>query len=424
MQILRMTRRIVPARHAGYAFWSMAGTVVNMGCSRLVIFPLAAYIIGSEAFGVFVTAYSITMMLGNSPAGGLSMVMLRHISDYSSESGDILHGTALSLDHKVMSLTVGLSVLLVLGAGGLSVIARPVVLCLVPLCLSLYADNQYEIVLTKYRAARMFRAITAWMALRILLIMVASLGGAIVGQATGLAWGYTVGNLAAYLVIHFGLRLRFRYDCNMARVLKKTWLHMTIASVFAFSGIYFGRIVLSIASGYEDVSNYYSVTSIVNLFLMPVSCGSILLMSMLGRYSCVSQLSTLARKQCFLGMLGGLIVVPVVAKLVGPMVLMYLYPKLYHAALPLLSIVIWGIPFSVVYMSLRPFMTKFVPTHVIPLVNIAIALGYIVSAAILVFAYGVEGAAYSFVFGNVVSALAVCVVLCYGRKVESVGDQE
>ena len=80
------TRQIhLMLRDAGYIFWVFAEQAAFLALPRLVLFPLAAYLVGKEDFGVFSTALSVTLLLGIQPQNGLGTGLLRHLSDYSEE---------------------------------------------------------------------------------------------------------------------------------------------------------------------------------------------------------------------------------------------------------------------------------------------------------------------------------------------------
>jgi O-antigen/teichoic acid export membrane protein len=51
-------------RHFGYTFRVALETVVFTGLSRLVIFPVAAHLLGKEQFGPFISSLGIVLMLG------------------------------------------------------------------------------------------------------------------------------------------------------------------------------------------------------------------------------------------------------------------------------------------------------------------------------------------------------------------------
>lgn len=49
-------------KYTGYSFWVTLEVVLFIGLPRLIIFPVAAYILGKEQFGLFVFSLGIVMM--------------------------------------------------------------------------------------------------------------------------------------------------------------------------------------------------------------------------------------------------------------------------------------------------------------------------------------------------------------------------
>ncbi|MFH1370573.1 MAG: hypothetical protein ABII09_04725 [Planctomycetota bacterium] len=62
-----------------------AEVAATLAIPRLVLFPLAAYFIGKEQFGVFMTAMSVALILGTQMGEGLSTGLLKHLSDYPEQ---------------------------------------------------------------------------------------------------------------------------------------------------------------------------------------------------------------------------------------------------------------------------------------------------------------------------------------------------
>ena len=70
--------------------------VVFVGLSRLVIFPVAAYLLGKEEFGLFIWSLGIVMMVGKAPSGGLQTGVIRNMARLEEPVKDILISTGVT----------------------------------------------------------------------------------------------------------------------------------------------------------------------------------------------------------------------------------------------------------------------------------------------------------------------------------------
>jgi O-antigen/teichoic acid export membrane protein len=159
---------------------------------------------------------------------------------------------------------------------GMGITTHDILLCLAPLLCSLYAENQYALVLAEFWSKRKLKAQTGWSTLRATCGFVMGLAGTLIGGVTGLACGVAIGNTAAYLVLRYRRRewWRYPYDPKVASVLRAVWFHITLASMLGFAGEYIPRIVLSIWHPFSEVSHLYAATSVMALFLVLASCCS------------------------------------------------------------------------------------------------------------------------------------------------------
>lgn len=403
-------------RHFGYLFWTVGENVLNLGITRILLFPLAAYIVGKELFGVFVTAYSIVAILGNAPAGGLGMGVLRQIASHPQEKYHRFYSTAIGLCRSVMIIFVLALLFSVAVAAMLKLVPSQLLFCVAPLVITLYSENQFEIIMTKFRVERLFRQRTIWTGIRVFSLLIGGIVGAFMFGIMGLACGYAIGSVASFAILRLKQEKNTTSDPEIAKALKKVWLHLMIAFILGFSRVYISRIVVSLQCGYLAVSDFYGATSVINLYLIPAICGSSLLMSMLGKYTRLSELSYQARLQCLLGAGGAAIFLPLLLWKSGPFVLHLLFPEFGENTERLLAITTWALPFGIVFMALRPFLYKFAPVHYIPIANTVIALGYIVPTIVFIILWGVRGAAFSFVCGNVISVLTILIALHYTRR--------
>lgn len=68
-----------------YFTWTILDQFCVLGLTRLLLFPLLAYFLGNEYFGVFVLAMGFINMVGRSPSIGFETFILRESVKYSSE---------------------------------------------------------------------------------------------------------------------------------------------------------------------------------------------------------------------------------------------------------------------------------------------------------------------------------------------------
>jgi O-antigen/teichoic acid export membrane protein len=406
-------KNLIQIRHLGYVFWTVAESAIDLGASRLVLFPLVAYIIGAEAFGIFITAYSMIMMLGNAPAGGISMGVLRHITEYPEDEQAVFHSTAVTMCHRLMLIIAGVILLSITSAKALNLGSNSLLICLAALSVSLYADNQYEVILARLRVDRKFRQKTLWMGLRTLFFMTGGITGALLYGVKGFALGFAAGNILGFVFLRMSFNSGRELDKNMARLLMKTWLHMTVASILNFSALYVSRIILSFFGSYTDVSDYYSATCVISIFLIPVTCGSTLLMSMLSRFKSMDELSRKAKLFCVISVVASAILFTAFIVIFGNDALKIMFPKFGDNARKLMLITNWALPFAVVFLAIRPFLVKFAPIHYVPISNGLISLGFILPAIMLIPRYGSTGAAWAFLCGTILSAVIVLAAFVY-----------
>lgn len=423
-------------RYSGYMFWAAAEQALTIGATRLFLFPIGAYLIGKEPFGLFVTALSAAAMLGTTPSIGLATAMVRHMAEYPDERRGRFCFTAICMCHRAMCVLIAIGLAGVAAAAVLHLRSGALLACLAPLLLSLYGENQLSLTLTELRVRRHFRESTAWCGLQAACASALGITGTLVGiaitstwghprvagiegsagrllgGAVGLACGYAAGNLVAYAVLRRHRREWFResYDRDMARVLKAVWFHITLASILLFSGQYLNRLILSRYS-FADVSDLYGATTVLYLLLAPVSSGSVLLLNMLARYTSTASLSRAAKANCVLVTIAAVVGLPIVLKVAGPLLLKIVFPGLGPSAARLLDILVWAMPFGVLMFLVRPFVIKFAPVQVNPIINTTAMAGQLIPALALIPSFRGPGAAWAVVIGNAVYAIALVLVL-------------
>jgi O-antigen/teichoic acid export membrane protein len=405
-------------RDAGYTFWMFTEEAATLAIPRVLLFPLAAYFIGKEQFGVFMTALSIALILGTQPGGGLATGLLKHISDYPEQQRDQFCGTALRMCHLAMVIIVVLGLLVIAVMGVTTLAPWEILNCLVPLIISLYPENQFMLILTESRFRRRFSGRALWSLLRSGGVFICGLVGVWMGGAGGLAWGFVAGNTIAYAV----LRIRYRkwyqtsYNSEMASVLKTVWLQVTIAGIIALSGPYLNRVILSAIHSYGDTADLVAATSVTFVFSVPISCLGGLLLSMISNYSSIRQFTARGKTVYLLTLLFGVTVMPLMLNLFGTFITHLMFPKFGESSIGLFGILIWTIPAGTLICFTRPIVIKFAPIRIVPIINGVSMAATLIPAVFLIPSYATRGAAWAILVGCGVTAMlwsiaATCVFL-------------
>jgi len=388
-------------KYIGYAFWVGIESVVFCGVPRLIVFPVAAFLLSTEEFGLFIFSLSIVMMLGKAPAGGLETGILRHMMDFEESKRDALISTGIRLCRIAMLAIMGAGLVALCIVRQLWQIDVKIIWCLVPLLLLLYCWNLFELQMVRYRIERKFALRALWYGF-LGLLMFTAIPGAILGGAVGMAWGFMLSYGLLYVVLSLRQKVLLRnvsYDVKFGKLLKGVWFHDSVASVLALSGTYIYRIILGGFHSKEHVAVFFGATAIVALSLMPVQIMSSLLMSMLGG---LGRLGDLRKKQRYM-IFGSAILIALVATLatyfMGPYILSVIFPKFANESAEIIKLIIMVVPCTIVACFSMPFITKFGPIQFLPLLNLTSFVTHFVPALLLIPRSGMKGAVISYNMG-------------------------
>lgn len=392
-------------RNTNYVFWSFIEQASVMAIPRLILWPLAAYVVGKEAFGVFVFSLAITSIVGVQPGNGLATGLLRHLSDYDSEEQKQFCGNALRLCHLAMVIVIAAGLLFLIVLDGINLVSPRVLYCLIPLTLSLYPENQTHLLLTESRFYRQFTTRALWFTFRSFLNLAGGYAGAKLAGLIGLVWGFTLGNAIVYGILRFLYREQFRvsYNTEMREVLKKIWIQITIAGVIAFAGPYLNRIVLGGIHGFNDTADLVAATGVTFIFLSPITCISALLLSVISRYNTIGDLSQSAKAQLLCISFLGVIVCPLGLRFFASPIMGVLYPGFGEESVRLLKILVWMVMSETIICLCRPFVMKFGSLRLVPIINSISLIATLTPAICLIPCYRAVGAAWAIVLGSVVA---------------------
>jgi O-antigen/teichoic acid export membrane protein len=394
-------------RNASYIFWSFAEQVSTMAIPRLMLWPLAAYWLGKEQFGIFIYAFSIASIISVQPGNGLATGLLRHLSDYDEEHREQLCGIAMRLCNKAMIFVVLIGLVCCIAIGSSKLMAMDVINCLIPSIISLHSENQTHLLLTESRYRRKFRGRAIWFLIRSFINLAGGIAGMKAAGLVGLAWGSMVGNIIIYAILRIQYNKWFKVPDNaeMAGVLKKVWLHITIAGIIAFSGPYLNRIILGTVAGFEETADLVAATAVTYIFLAPMMCISGLLLSIISKYTSILDFSRQARLQWLFMLIFGAVISPFGLMFFASNIMHILYPNFGDESVKLLKILIWMVMSESAVNLFRPFVMKFGSVRLVPIINSASLATTLIPAVCLIPIYGTIGAAWAIVFGSITTGI-------------------
>jgi len=411
-------------RYFGYTFWVGLEAVVFAGVSRLLIFPIAAYLLGKEEFGLFLFSLGIVMMIGKAPSGGLETGIIRHFAELDGPGRDILVSTGLKLCKIAMWLVVFAGIVVL----GVVRYFRPmnpkIILCLIPLFVLLYSWNLFELQMVRYRVERKFALRTGWYGILGASLFI-SIPAAIFFGVIGMAWGFTLGYMIAQIMLSWRQGILFKrsvYDAKMASSLMQIWFHLTVAGVIMMSSKYIYSIILGIFNSYSSVSVFFGATNIIYLAIAPLTILSSLLLSMLAGFKSLANLGKRQRYTVLAGAVSIAVGASLVVFIFGPFILSVMFPEFAAESSVILRWLVFIIPWRVAEQFSRPFVAKFGPIKFVPVLNFIALLGHLIPAALLIPKLGINGAVISYNIGCGMSAIAWLGTLIWTFKFCSVSE--
>lgn len=412
-------------RYSGYGFWVALETILFIGLPQLVVFPLAAKIVGQEAFGQFVFCLGIVMVIGSAPSMGLFTGIYRELARLEPTRQELLVQTGLGLCKLALGIVVGAGLAAVV-LYQIFVGAQPgIAACLIPLLAFLYFLNLFQMHLVRYRVERRFAVRTAWFTI-LATLQFAGLVGAWLGGTIGLCWGYLAAHAIGYVWLsrQQGISLgRNPFDPDLAGLLKTVWLYDSVANLLLMSGRNIYRILLGLTHSYSDVSVLFGATSVLNCCMAPLTILSSLLLSLLSGFASLHEVGRRQRRTVLAAGIVIAIAGPIVTYIFAEPLMAILFPEFAADSAGLLKKMVWVLPLEVMISFSKPFVTKFAPIRVIPVLNGAVLLGHLVPSLLLVPRYGLSGVLISYYCGYAIASgcwLAVLVWLFRQRKAEPV----
>jgi len=412
-------------RYIGYCFWVGLEVVFFVGLPHLVIFPIAANLVGKEQFGLFIFALGIVMIVGQAPSVGLATGVIRHLALLDSSGRDQLVGTSIHLCRIAMFVIAILGIVVSVGVWLAGSLDGRVLGCLIPLNGFLILWNLFDLQLVRCRVERRFAVRTLWYVV-VSLMLFAVIPSAYWGGAVGMAWGYMAAFLVAYVVLSHkhGLLLRPPlHDKRSAHVLKEIWWHISVASALALSSRYLYRIILGAFHSYADVSVFFGATNIIDLFLSPVTILGSMLLSLLGGFVRIEDVS---RRQKHLVLCGAVFLCCTCTGLLmlcGRFMLELLFPEFGAESWPVLRGLVLIVPCVIIIAFARPFVVKFGCIKLIPFLNMLVLASHLVPGLILIPRLATKGAMMSCNVGYALSATLWLAALVWTVKSETMSKR-
>ena len=414
-------------RHSTYLFWTILEQFSISGISRLVLFPIVAYLVGKSDFGLFATALSFVLIVGVNPANGLAIGLLRTFSHYQDRQQEQLFSTAVRMCHKFLTYFVLIVLVLIIGVFTSGMMDKKTYMCLTLLAMSLYAENKFMLILTPLRYKRLFKERSLWFLGCSLCVLVIGLAGCYIFGVVGLAFGMMSANyLMCWIAAKKYYKADLEYNIEQAKTLRHVWIHMTIAGMLILAGPNLNRIVLRFFSDNESVADLFAATGIAYVFVAPISNSSGLLLSMISKYKTANEISGYVFKMLFCVTIAGVIIGTALFGWAAPIILKLLFPEFGDRALGLFGILIWMIPSNVVTALVRPLITKFANVAWIPRINFTILAVTLVLMFSLIPHWGLAGAAWSVSICSIIAAILQLVLFCviYIRSLKPVEYRE
>jgi O-antigen/teichoic acid export membrane protein len=389
-----------------YYFWTLCEQLMSIGLPRLILFPIGVYFIGGERFGVFITAFSIISIIGTQPSNGLSTGLIRKFSNYSNDEQEILSISAIRLSARALSYIVFAMLLCILILLFSKRIPRDLLLCLIPLTISLYPENQFMLFLTDLRINRKFNYRVLWYATRGLILLISGVVGIKTKSVIYFSWGYSIGCYIPYFFIRFRRRQWFHRvsDLSMVSSLKNIWFHVSLSGIISLAGPYINRIILSLYCTYSDVSILFAAASTVNLYSIPISGCGVLLLSLLAKYHTIDDFKQQLNSNLIIVVFIMLVLaLPISYMILGPFLLKILYPNLFYEAQKLVILTSLSLPFVSFIVLCRPIVLKYGKIKYVPILNVMSLTATITIAILLIPLKGTLGATWALIIGEAIT---------------------
>jgi len=407
-------------KYTVFGLWVSLEMALFLGLPRLVLFPLTAHIVGKDQFGLFVFSLGIVMVIGHAPSVGLATGVIRNMAGLGGRDRERLVAVSLFLCWVAMVVIVALGICVVICLWACGVLDWAIALCLIPLFFFLGSWNLFDLQLVRYRVERRFDLRARWYgflsALLFLMIPAAMFGGAV-----GMSWAYAGAFCLAYSLLSLKKRVAIwpnPDDTVFKKTLTSIWLHVSLASALELSSRYVYRIMLGSFHSYADVSVFFGATNIIDLFLSPVMIMGSMLLSLLGGFVRLQDVGPRNKRLVLWSAVLICFVCTGLLMTAGRFILRLLFPEFGAESLPVLRGLVLIIPCAIIVALARPFVVKFGPIKLIPILNLLVLASHLAPGLILIPPLATKGAVISCNVGYGLSAVLWLAALVWTVKSE------
>ena len=385
-----------------------------MGVPRLILFPILFRMIGVEAFGSFVLAIGVILMVGLAPSQGLIGYIIRDLARHNENDQALLVRTTMVLSFLGM---IPIAAVYVIGSKWIAGVFDddPIVARLLPtLALFLILTNVVETSLAVYRVRRAFARMALIHTVQSALLFLAIPLYYVMGM-TGVATAYFVAaavTMGVVVWIERGALWRRPFFCvRFARDAIKVWPALSVAAAITLSAGYLDRLFLGHwwppggAQSKAIVTTYFAAASMAALVAVPGTLLANFVLSLLGRVQQADHLDRRFYALYIVGVLASSVAVFVVGFVVGPALLGLFYPNVASEAVVLWPMVMLAFSIFNVGTLCRPFASKFFSPITLPVVSTINFVVRFVPLLLLVPARGAIGAAQGLVIGSSIASL-------------------
>ena len=345
----------------GYAAWVAVAGVLPLFVDRLFVHPMLNEALGRDKFGQFIWVLGVIGLFGSCTTVGFSTLLMRDYVNYGILERNKLVRTSISLGAPLTAIIVSLGLVAAIYIPG-TVITSGDVSLFVPLGCVAMMRTVSELLVTDLRIGRQFKSIFK---LRLAEAGILCLNFFVIPYESYWLIGsvYLISASCACFFVgraNKGLINAPWFDRSSAGWLLGGWYAGATINIFSAGTVYISRIVTGVYVDSGEVAVLYAGLAIANIFVLPISVLSGLVLSLLGG----EKNFVFSGKSSFLylvmavltGGLSGL-----AAAFGGPLLLRYLYPDFSHETMRFYPLLAAAAGFQCLVLCLKPVIVKYAP---------------------------------------------------------------
>lgn len=409
-------------RLGGYAFWTTAGFMLPLMIDRLIVLPELNNQLGEELFGGLVWAIGALNMFTNAGSAGCAVLLMRQMAAMDRGEAADATRTAWTLSLFLSMSILGIATLACLPFAPKEVTDNAWVM-LGPILAYSIISGVSQVLITVMRIRRRF----------IFTFVIKAIEGAVLlanflVAPTKLIWLIGTVYVASVLIpMVYGMIAtpEFRgasswFNRQTARWLMTGWIGGALISLSESTQRNIARVLLGVlgdpAKTAEQVAVFYAGTSIGNIFVMPVSRLSMLILALLSGHTAFA-LKGRKGAQYAVGVALLMLMVGASSYYLGGWLVTNRYPRLADRTLEFYAWIALANAFSSVLLMLRPVAIKYAPLALAAGASVAGAVIQIIALAVFIPMYEAEGAAIGLAVAAAASAVMwVFAYIFVGRK--------